>query len=100
AEAISAADVGATVVVVGSAPPVEPARVDAADLARRLITVTGVHGCSPDELMAAVGFLSGRGRAYPFADLIAAVHPLDAIDDALVAASGSGDAKRVGLTPY
>lgn len=99
AEAIAAADVGGSVVLVGSVFPADPVPLDAESLVRRLLTVTGVHNYTGSDLAAAVGFLAGRGRAYPFADVVGAVHPLDEVDDALAAAAAPDAPLRVALNP-
>ncbi|MDQ0642670.1 alcohol dehydrogenase catalytic domain-containing protein [Microbacterium murale] len=99
ADAIAAADIGGTVVLVGSVFPAEPVPFDAESAVRRMLTVTGVHNYTGADLAAAVGFLAGRGRAYPFADVVGAVHPLDEVDAALAAAEAPGAPLRVALSP-
>lgn len=99
AEAIAVADVGAAVVLVGSVFAADPVPVDAEQVVRRLITVTGVHNYSGPELAAAASFMAGRGRSYPFADLVGAIHPLVEVDRALAEAAAPGAPLRVGLTP-
>ncbi len=63
------------------------------------MTVTGVHNYTGAELAEAVAFLSGRGRAYPFADAVGSVRSLLDIDAALVEAAAPGAPLRVGLVP-
>lgn len=99
AEAIAAADTGGTVVLVGSVFPAESVPFDAESAVRRLLTVTGVHNYTGAELAAAVGFLAGRGRAYPFAEVVGDVFPLDEVDAALAAAAAPGAPLRVALNP-
>ncbi|WP_407357761.1 alcohol dehydrogenase catalytic domain-containing protein [Microbacterium sp. LTA6] len=99
AEALAGVDTGGTVVLVGSVFPTEPVALDAESIVRRLITVTGVHNYTGVELAEAVAFLAGRGRAYPFADVVGDVRPLTAIDDALRAASAPDAPLRIGLIP-
>ena len=99
ADAIEAVDVGGTVVLVGSVFPAPPIALDAEDLVRRLLTITGVHNYAGSDLSAAVGFLAGRGRAYPFGDVVGAVHPLTEADAALAAAAEPGAPLRIGLVP-
>lgn len=100
AEAIAGADVGGTVVLVGSVFGADPVPFDAEDAVRRLLTVTGVHNYAGDDLAAAAGFLAGTGRAYPFADAVGAVHPLAEVDAAISAASAPEAPLRVGITPH
>ncbi|WP_243229687.1 alcohol dehydrogenase catalytic domain-containing protein [Microbacterium sp. CIAB417] len=99
AEAIASVDVGGTVILVGSVFPAAPVALDAEDLVRRLVTITGVHNYTGTDLVDAVAFLAGRGRAYPFADMVGAVHPLGDADVALAAAAAPGAPLRVGLAP-
>ncbi|GGD62210.1 alcohol dehydrogenase catalytic domain-containing protein [Microbacterium murale] len=99
ADAIAVADVGGAVVLVGSVFPADPVPLDAESVVRRLLTVTGVHNYTGAELAAAVGFLAGRGRAYPFADVVGAVHQLDDVDAAVAAAAAPGAPLRVALNP-
>lgn len=99
AEAIGAVDVGGTVVLAGSVFPVPPTPLDAEDVVGRLLTITGVHNGTGSDLSAAVGFLAGRGRAYPFADAVGAVHSLTDADAALAAAAEPGAPLRIGLVP-
>ncbi|KDA06998.1 alcohol dehydrogenase [Microbacterium sp. CH12i] len=99
AESIAAAGIGGTVVLVGSVFPADPVLLDAESLVRRLVTVTGVHNYTGRDLAAAVAFLAGRGRAFPFTDVVGAVHPLDDVDAALIAASAPGAPLRVALNP-
>jgi putative phosphonate catabolism associated alcohol dehydrogenase len=97
ADAIAAADVGGTVILVGSVFAAEPVPLDAESFVRRLITVTGVHDYTGLELAAAVAFLAGTGRAFPFAELVGAVHPLAEVDAAIAAAAAPGAPLRVAL---
>lgn len=99
ADAIAAADVGGTVVLVGSVFPADPIPVDAEDAVRRLLTITGVHNYTGGDLAAATGFLVGRGRAYPFAEAVGAVFPLEEVDAAIAAASAPGAPLRVAVNP-
>ncbi|MFB4349954.1 alcohol dehydrogenase catalytic domain-containing protein [Microbacterium sp. CR_7] len=99
ADALAGVATGGTVVLVGSVFPAEPVPLDAESIVRRLVTVTGVHNYTGADLGEAVGFLAGRGRAYPFADAVGEMHPLSAVDEALAAASASEAPLRIGLVP-
>ncbi|MFD7871921.1 alcohol dehydrogenase catalytic domain-containing protein [Microbacterium sp. NPDC059771] len=99
AEALAGVAVGGTVVLVGSVFPAEPVPVDAEAVVRRLVTVTGVHNYTSQDLADAVAFLAGRGRAYPFADAVGAVRSLLDIDAALTEAAAPGAPLRIGLVP-
>ncbi|MEW1962282.1 alcohol dehydrogenase catalytic domain-containing protein [Microbacterium sp. NPDC077644] len=98
-DAIAAADVGGTVVLVGSVFPADPVPVDAEDAVRRLLTITGVHNYTGRDLAAAAGFLAGTGRAYPFAEAVGEVFPLADVDAAITAASAPGAPLRVAINP-
>ena len=96
--ALDAVDVGGAVVLLGSVFPADPVPLDAERIVRGLVTVAGVHNYTGAELHAAAAFMAGRGRAYPFADAVGAVHPLAEVDDALAQAGAAGAPLRVGLT--
>lgn len=98
-EAVDGVATGGVVVLVGSVFPAEPVPIDAESIVRRLVTVAGVHNYTGTELAEAVGFLAGRGRAYPFADAVGEVRGLGEIDQALAAASIPGAPLRIGLVP-
>ncbi|MFF3027184.1 alcohol dehydrogenase catalytic domain-containing protein [Microbacterium sp. NPDC057944] len=99
AEAIDGVAVGGVVVLVGSVFPAEPVPLDAESIVRRLITIAGVHNYTGAELAETVAFLSGRGRAYPFADAVGEIRPLGELDEALAVASAPGAPLRIGLVP-
>lgn len=99
AQALGGVAVGGTVVLVGSVFPAEPVPLDAESIVRRLVTITGVHNYTGVDLAETVAFLSGRGRAYPFADAVGEVRPLSELDEALDAASAPGAPLRIGVVP-
>lgn len=99
ADAIDAADIGGTVVLVGSVFPAPPTPLDAEQVVRRLLTITGVHNYTPDDLVGAVGFLANEGRNYPFAGLVGDTYPLADVDEALTAAGSRGAPPRIALNP-
>lgn len=90
---------GGTVVLVGSVFPADTIPFDAENIVRRLVTVAGIHNYNGNELVAAVAFLAGPGRAYPFDDVIGAVHSLFDIDTAIAEATAPGAPLRIGLLP-
>lgn len=99
ADALAGVATGGTVVLVGSVFAAEPVALDAESIVRRLVTVTGVHNYTGAELVEAVGFLAGRGRAYPFDEAVGEVRELAEIDGAIAAASAAGAPLRIGLVP-
>lgn len=64
------ADVGGTVVLVGSVMPSPPVPVDPESIVRRCLTIRGVHNYAPRDLVTAVDFLATSGTTFPFADLV------------------------------
>jgi len=80
--AIASARVGGTVVLAGTVSPVGTIGLDPEAVVRRMLTIRGVHNYHPSDLVAAIRFLAGQGRAFPFAELVAATYPLERADDA------------------
>ncbi len=73
--------------------------LDVARLSARSTTIAGMQGSTAGDLADAVAFLAGRGRAYPFADVVGSIVPLAAVDAALAAATEPGAPLRIGLVP-
>ncbi|PKI90194.1 alcohol dehydrogenase [Actinomycetales bacterium SN12] len=97
ADAIAAAAVGGTVVLIGSVFPADPMPFDAESIVRRMVTIIGVHNYTGPELAAAVDFLAGPGRVLPFAEMVGTVHPLADLDHAIALAAAPDAAPRIGL---
>ncbi|MFP1603286.1 alcohol dehydrogenase catalytic domain-containing protein [Microbacterium sp. 2216-1] len=91
--------VGGTVVLVGSVFPADPVPMDAESIVRRMLTVTGVHNYAAGHLADAVTFLERHGAAYPFDEVVGAVHPLTHLDAALAAAAAPDAPLRIGIAP-
>ncbi|MEZ6063836.1 MAG: zinc-binding dehydrogenase [Planctomycetaceae bacterium] len=68
--AIDLAGTGARIVLVGSVFPGPHLLLDPERVVRRLLSIAGVHNYRPDDLLAAVEFLAGDGRQFPFAELV------------------------------
>ncbi len=96
-DALDTVAIGGTVVLIGSVFPAPPVPLDAESVVRRMITVTGVHNYTAGDLAAAVDFLAGAGRSYPFADMVGRVRALTDLDEALDDASAPDAPLRVGL---
>ncbi len=95
---LSTVDVGGVVVLVRSLSSGPDLPLDPDQLVSRLLTVRGVHDYAPRHLEQATKFLVGSGSRYPFAEQVARILPLAAVDEALaLAASGVGP--RVGVSP-
>jgi len=97
AQAVDDVAIGGTVVLVGNVARAERVSLDAESIARRMVTITGLDDYTGAELADAVSFLAGRGRAYPFAELVGSVHPLADLDAALAVASAPNAPLRVGV---
>lgn len=80
--AIASARIGGTVVLAGTVSPVGTIDLDPEAVVRRMLTIRGVHNYHPSDLVSAIRFLAGPGRAFPFAELVAATYPLERADDA------------------
>lgn len=90
-------DVGGVVIFAGTVSPGAGLRVDPEHIVRRLLTIRGVHNYAPRHLEQAVAYLAGAWQRYPFAQQVARVLPLEAVDEALALAAVSGP--RIGLSP-
>lgn len=97
AEALAEVDAGGVVVLIGDGLPADLEPVDAEALTHRMLTVIGVPEGTGDDLIAAVDFLAGRGRAYPFADAVGAVRQLADLDAALADAAAPDAPLRFGV---
>ena len=94
---LGAGDLGAVLVLVGSVAPTSTVSVDPEQVVRRLFTVRGVHNYTPQHLLEAVRFLE-RPESAALADLVGDIHPLDAIESAMLHARAHSSV-RVGLRP-
>ncbi|WP_460800730.1 alcohol dehydrogenase catalytic domain-containing protein [Microbacterium sp. GXF6406] len=99
ADALAAADVAGHVILVGSVFPAAPVGMDAESVVRRLLTISGVHNYTGHDLAGAAAFLGGRGRGYPFDEVVGAQYALDDVDAALAAASAPGAPLRIAVNP-
>jgi putative phosphonate catabolism associated alcohol dehydrogenase len=96
AAAFDHAEVGSSIVLVGSVMPGKQLDITAEGIVRRLLRVVGVHNYAPHHLAEAVGYVSQSKR--PFADLVEVVFNLNEVEDA-VALAMEGGPPRVGLRP-
>lgn len=90
--------IGGTVVLAGTVAPTGPIPLDPERIVRRMSTIRGVHNYHPRDLAAALDFLAGPGRAFPFDQLIAASFPLEEAAAAFAHASESPGV-RVAVHP-
>lgn len=96
--AIRVARTGGTVVLAGTVSPVGTVAFDPEQAVRRLLTVRGVHNYHPRDLAAALAFLAGPGRAFPWGDLVVAEYPLERVEEAFAAAHAAPGV-RVAVRP-
>ena len=94
--ALSTADVGAAIVLVGSVRPSPAVEVFPEQLVRRVLSVHGVHNYLPQDLLAAVEFLEASAAKFPFAEVVARSVALDQIHSAL---ASTQSAIRIAITP-
>jgi alcohol dehydrogenase len=74
--------IGGTLILAGTVLPTPSVPLDPESVVRRCLTIRGVHNYAPRDLGAALDFLSGPGRAYPFADLVDRTFRLDEVEQA------------------
>jgi alcohol dehydrogenase len=80
--ALDSARVGGTILFAGTVTPTPAVSLDPEFVVRRLLTIRGVHNYHPRDLSAALAFLAGPGREYPFEQLVVARYPLAYVDRA------------------
>ena len=82
----------------GTVAPVGNIPLDPESVVRRMLTIRGVHNYHPSDLYAALRFLAGPGRDFPWQSLIGAEYPLAQVEQAF--ADGHGrPGVRVAVTP-
>jgi putative phosphonate catabolism associated alcohol dehydrogenase len=96
--ALSLARTGGTVVLAGTVAPVGSVELDPEKFVRRMLTVRGVHNYHPRDLVAALNFLAGSGREFPWESLIIARYPLEQTERAFATAHAS-PGQRVAVFP-
>ncbi len=80
--AIDRADLGGTIVLVGSVFPTRAAAVDPEQVVRQLLSIHGVHNYRPEDLSTAVEFLQEHHAAYPFSQLVEKTFALEKANEA------------------
>lgn len=91
--------IGGRYVIAGCVFPNATTELDVHAVITRLIHIIGLHNYAPVDLQAALDFLAGPGRAFPFDRVVAERFPLDHIDQALATVSKRKDVLRVALLP-
>jgi threonine dehydrogenase-like Zn-dependent dehydrogenase len=80
--------IGGRYVLVGSVFPGRPVALSPETVVRRLLTIQGVHNYAPEDLAAAVAFLSQQHERYPFAELVTKPFSLSEAERAFAHAIG------------
>lgn len=94
--AVEALRVGGRLLVAGLVTPGSTFTLDGNQITRKLLTVCGIHNYHPRHLGEGLAFLARTARQYPYAELVAPILPLDAINEALHRAEAN-PAPRVGV---
>lgn len=81
--AIPPLEIGGVWVLAGAVFTVPPVPIDPEAIVRGLWRIEGVHNYRPQDLAAALRFLAGPGRRYPFAELVPRSFPLAEVNEAL-----------------
>jgi putative phosphonate catabolism associated alcohol dehydrogenase len=97
-QAIETLRTGGRYLVAGLVMPGSTFEVDGNVLTRKCLTLRGIHNYRPENLGAALRFLSDHGAAYPYGEVVGAVFPLKEIE-AAVECAASGKFIRVGVRP-
>jgi alcohol dehydrogenase len=95
---LALARTGGVLVLAGTVAPVGSVGFDPESVVRLLLTVRGVHNYHPRDLGAALTFLAGPGRGYPFDSLVTAEYPLEQGEQALAHARAHPGV-RVAVVP-
>jgi alcohol dehydrogenase len=96
--AVDALDIGGRYLLVGLVRPNSLLNVDANQVIRKYLTISGIHNYDPTHLKAAVEFLQTHQAVFPFDAIVGRVFPLGRINEAIAEAS-SGRHIRVGVRP-
>ncbi len=86
-EAMPALRVGGVWILAGAVFSVPPLSIDPEAMVRGLWRIEGVHNYRPQDLSAALAFLAGPGRRFPFAELVPRSFPLAEVNAALAFAA-------------
>lgn len=89
---------GGHLVMAGSVFPSRPVALDAQDVVRRMLRISGVYNYAPEDLGEALRFLSEAQTRYPFAELTGGRYALAEID-AAVAFAEKEKPPRVAVKP-
>ncbi len=90
--------IGGRYVLVGAVCPTDNIAINPEMVVRRMLTILGLHNYTPDDLLAAVRFLTEHHRTYPFEQLVQGSWPLSEADGAFQYAI-EHHALRVAIRP-
>jgi putative phosphonate catabolism associated alcohol dehydrogenase len=90
--------VGGTLILAGTVSPTPSVALYPETVVRRMLTIRGVHNYAPRDLGAALDFLAGPGKAYPFAELVQQKFALDDVEQAFEFAHANRGG-RVAVVP-
>lgn len=96
--ALSVADIGANIVLVGSVRPTPAIEILPEQLVRRLWSLHGVHNYCPQDLVVAVDFLQSQADKFPFAEVVSESYSLEQINVA-IASTSSKPPIRIAIRP-
>jgi putative phosphonate catabolism associated alcohol dehydrogenase len=88
--------IGGVAVWIGASFPQRDLAVNAESVLRRLLTIRGLHNYHAGDLVSAVEFVERCHLELPFEELIADVFPLERVNEAFFAATGTS-AFRIGI---
>ena len=80
--ALALTRIGGKVVLAGTVAPLGNVVFDPESVVRRWLTICGVHNYHPRDLAAALAFLAGPGREFPWESLVVAEYPLGRAEQA------------------
>lgn len=90
--------IGGRFVWAGSVFPSRPVSVNAEQVVRRMLRITGVHNYAPEDLERGLNFLSDTAGVYRFDELVSARFPLAEVNEAIAFAERERPL-RVALIP-
>lgn len=91
-------DIGGIAVLVGAVYTQPDLAINAELIVRNILTIKGLHNYAPQDLAAAIDFLSSSQGKYPFQELVGVYFPLAELDEAVCVAD-HGPHYRVGIYP-
>jgi putative phosphonate catabolism associated alcohol dehydrogenase len=89
---------GGRFILAGATFPARPFAIPGEQVVRRMLHIQGVYNYNPEDLAAALTFLSTQGARFPFERLVGRVFPMRQIEQALEFAERTSP-PRVALIP-